>query len=109
MNASLLVIECGRCGETRLEVLTEVETQAIRDAVGPAYRHCAQCGRTTGWVAGRGRLKAELINPSTRKSSRHSIARPVYAGRERLASQAERDAISEFLRQRAALRLTEPK
>jgi hypothetical protein len=40
MEDQKLQIECGRCGKTMLEILTEVEARTIRDGVGPVYRHC---------------------------------------------------------------------
>jgi hypothetical protein len=104
MSAELLIIECIRCGETRMELLSASETQALSDAVSSLSRYCAQCGSTTGWVRGRGRLKAELLNQSTHKDGVRTAARPIPAGQERLASQSELNAITELLQQRKAMR-----
>jgi hypothetical protein len=46
-----LQIECGRCGKAMSEILTGVEARTIRDGVGPVYRHCDRCEKTTGWAA----------------------------------------------------------
>lgn len=50
MEDQKLQIECGRCGKTMSEILTEVEARTIRDGIGPVYRHCDRCEKTTGWI-----------------------------------------------------------
>lgn len=105
MSANLLIIECGMCGETRLESLAEAEIRDVSDASRPLSRFCGQCGSTTGWVAWRERLNAELLNSSTHNGGGKTTVRPVPAGQERLASQLELDSIGEFLQQRNAQRL----
>jgi hypothetical protein len=104
MSANLFIIECGRCGETRLELLAESEARAFSNAIGSHLRYCAQCGRTTRWLTWRRRLNDELSNPPTHKGVGRIVARPVPAGQERLASQSELDAISEILQQRKTAR-----
>ena len=99
MNGRLFAIECVRCVETRLELLTEVELLSISDGIGPVYRYCAQCDRMTGWAAGLGILNANLSDPS-RPGFGWNIKRPVPAGQERLARQAEIDDIGKRMRYR---------
>jgi hypothetical protein len=102
MSANLFIIECSRCGETRLELLAESEAGAAGNATGPLSRYCAQCGRTTGWLTWRRKLNDELLNPPNHQGIRQIPARPVPAGQERLASQSELAAISEILQRRKA-------
>jgi hypothetical protein len=94
MSAALFIIECGRCGLTALEPSAESEAMAARDAIGPLMRHCAQCGRTTGWLPWRRRSNDDLLN------SGPNAARPVPSGQERLASQSELAAVRQLLQQR---------
>jgi hypothetical protein len=102
MSANIFMIECGRCGETRLETLAESEAMAVSDAIDPLSRYCAQCGSTTSWLTWRQRSNDELSNPSTHKGIGRIAARPVPAGQERLANQSELEAISEILQGRKA-------
>jgi len=104
MSANLFIIECGRCGETRLELLPESEARNASNAIGFLSRHCAHCGSTTRWLTWRRRLNDELSNPSTHEGVGRIAALPVPAGQERLASQSELVAISEILQQRKAAR-----
>jgi hypothetical protein len=90
MSANLLIIECGRCGLTRLESLAKSDAS---DAIGPLMNYCAQCGSTTSWLPWRRRSNDELLNHSK-----------VPAGEERLATQSELAAISEMLKKREAAR-----
>ena len=50
MKDRKLQIECGRCGKTMSEILTEVEARTIRDGATLLYRHCDCCEKTTGWT-----------------------------------------------------------
>jgi hypothetical protein len=102
MSANIFIIECGRCGETRLESLAKSEARAVSDAIGPLSRYCAQCGSTTGWLTWRRKLNDELSNPPTHHGVRRIPVQPVLAGQERLAIQSELDAISEILQQHKA-------
>ena len=94
-------IECGRCGETRSETLTEEEARTIRDGIGPVYRHCVRCERTTGWVEAAARSNAaEKVKRRTagaRPTSGSSNDRPVAHGQERLATASERDEVDAML------------
>jgi hypothetical protein len=104
MNANIFIIECCRCGETRLEQLAESEASAVSNAIGSLSRYCAQCGSTTRWLAWRRRLNGELSNPSIHEGVGRIDAQPVPAGQERLANQSELAAISEILQQGKAAR-----
>jgi hypothetical protein len=104
MSTNLFIIECGRCGETRLELLAESEARAASSAIGSLSRYCRQCRSTTRWLTWQRRLNDELSNPSTHKGACRIVARPVPAGQERLASQSELNAISEIIQQRKAAR-----
>jgi hypothetical protein len=104
LNANIFIIECGRCGETRLESLAKSEARVASDTIGPLSRYCTQCGSTTGWLTWRRKLNDELSNPPTHQGVRRVPAQPVPSGQERLASQSELDAISEILQQRKAVR-----
>jgi hypothetical protein len=108
MSGRLIAIECVRCDETRLELLTDDEVRSITDGIGPVYRYCAQCDRMTGWAAGRGILNAILSDPS-RPGFGWNMKRPVPAGQERLARQSEIDAIGKRMRYRKRLRRTKTK
>ncbi|MCI0487366.1 MAG: hypothetical protein L0229_12295 [Blastocatellia bacterium] len=46
-------IECGRCGATKQESVTEGEAKGITDRTAPVYRPCERCGKTTGWIESR--------------------------------------------------------
>lgn len=89
-------IECVRCGEEKLEFLTEEELEKLNDAVGPIYRPCSACDRTTGWI---GSTKPEpatknLQNSSSKKASaKNSPARE----QKRMATQAERDRVNSLV------------
>ncbi len=104
MSANIFIIECGRCGETRLETLAEGEAMALGGDIDSLSRYCAQCGSTTGWLTWQRKLNDELSNPPTHEGVRRIAARPVPAGQERLASRSELDAINEILQQRKAAR-----
>jgi hypothetical protein len=93
MSANLLIIECGRCGVTRLESLAKNMDMAASNAIGPLMNYCAQCRSTTGWLPWRRRSNDELVKRSK-----------VPAGQERLATQSELAAISEMLQKRKAAR-----
>jgi hypothetical protein len=99
MSGRLIAIECVRCVETRLELLTDVELRSISDGIGPVYRYCAQCDRMTGWAAGLGTLNATLSDPLHAGFGRNT-KRPVPAGQERLARQSEIDDIGKRMRYR---------
>jgi|GEM_PF-2676203 len=100
-------IECGRCGETRLEFLTEGEARAIADGVGPAYRPCERCGKMTGWIEARGKrasIEGTRNYPTAQQSARNQAAEgSVPRGQERMATQSERDEVDEMLRRPEAV------
>jgi len=50
MENQKLQIECGRCGETMSDTLTEEEATTLKDGIGPVYRHCDNCEKMTGWI-----------------------------------------------------------
>jgi hypothetical protein len=101
MEDQKLQIECGRCGNTISEILTEVEARTIRDGTGPVYRYCDRCEKTTGWI------EAATERDATEGAPQHSAAaqstnwssndRPVAHGRERLATASERDEMEAML------------
>ncbi|MCI0388360.1 MAG: hypothetical protein MOB07_06295 [Acidobacteria bacterium] len=94
-------IECGRCGETMSETLTGEEARTIHHGVGPVYRHCVRCERTTGWVEAAARRNAkEKLKRRTagaRAPSGSSNDRFVAHGQERLATASERDEVDAML------------
>jgi hypothetical protein len=88
-------IECGRCGETRLEMLTGEEAQILIDGVGPVYQQCERCGRLTGWIRAASR---ETTRERRGTSAREAAPEyPTPHGQERLATRNERDEINEML------------
>ena len=98
MKGQKLQIECGRCGETSLETLTEEEAKTIQDGIGPVYRHCDHCEKTTGWIES----AAKPDSPEEVKQDM-TVARPtggrgndglVAHGQERLATVSERDEVN---------------
>jgi hypothetical protein len=104
MENQKLQIECGRCGKTMSEILTEVEAGTIRDGVGPVYRHCDRCEKTTGWIEAPSESAATEVakqHPAAaRSTSRSSNDRPVAHGQERLATASERDEMQAILHDR---------
>jgi len=101
MKDRKLQIECGRCGKTMSEILTEVEARTIRDGIGPVYRHCDRCEKTTGWIEAAAERDATEGAPqhpaAARSTSRSSYDRPVAHGQERLATTSERDEMEAML------------
>lgn len=101
MVTHILQIECGRCGETMSEILTEEEVKTVKDGVGPVYRHCGHCKKTTGWIeaaAERDATGRAKQHPSGARSiSGSSNERPVAHGQERLATETERDEINDMV------------
>ena len=101
MKDRKLQIECGRCGKTMSEILTEVEARTIRDGIGPVYRHCDCCEKTTGWIEAAAERDATEGAPqhpaAARSTSRSSYDRPVAHGQERLATTSERDEMEAML------------
>jgi hypothetical protein len=112
MEGQKLQIECGRCGKTMPELLTDVEARTIRDGIGPVYRYCDRCEKTTGWI------EAAAMHDETEMASQHPAAprstsgssngglndRPVAHGQERLATASERDEVNamRFIRENEA-------
>ncbi len=94
-------IECGRCGETRVEYLTQEEARMLDDATGPIYRQCERCGKTTGWINS-ARPTAAMSEPmpvpikDKSLNDRLSESRPL-KGQERMATQAERDSVNSMV------------
>lgn len=91
-------IECGRCGETRVEYLTEEESRMLNDATGPIYRQCERCGKTTGWINSSRpvtamRASTPVLMQNQSVGARPSENRPLN-GQERMATQAERDSVN---------------
>jgi hypothetical protein len=103
MERRPFAIECVRCGETRLELLTEAEERTLNDGVGPVYRQCEQCEKTTGWVKGRGSLESELAYlPLGQSVSNLTASQPVPSGQERMANQSELDEMEDLLQRHPA-------
>jgi hypothetical protein len=94
-------IECGRCGETRLEFLTEQEARVVSDAIGPAYRQCERCGKVTGWIEARSQCagaEETRVEAAYQPSANAQTAeRPVPRGQERVATQCEREQVKAML------------
>jgi hypothetical protein len=107
MEDQKLQIECGRCGNTMSEILTEVEARSIRDGIGPVYRHCDRCEKTTGWIEAAAKREAtegaKQHPAAARSTSWSSKDRPVAHGRERLATASERDEMEAMLHERDAV------
>jgi hypothetical protein len=101
MENQKLQIECGRCGNTMSETLTEEEARTLKDGVGPVYRHCDKCERTTGWIeaaAKHGAAEEAKQHPvGARSTSGSGDDRPVAHGQERLATASERDEVDAML------------
>ncbi|MBL8169274.1 MAG: hypothetical protein JNJ50_14045 [Acidobacteria bacterium] len=100
MEEQLFEMECGRCGETRLEPLTESESRTVADGVGPVYRQCLRCERTTGWIASRVLAANGLSGQAAQSSIRTGQIDPrVPQGQERLASESELDEMNDLLQE----------
>ena|ERR1051326_5748710 len=89
-------IECGRCGETRLECLTEEEARVTSDGIGPAYRNCERCGKVTGWIKA-GSKHAERKEAGSGAGAQ-TAGKLVPCGEERIATSSERDEVNAKLR-----------
>jgi hypothetical protein len=89
------------------DILTEVEARTVRDGIGPVYRHCDRCEKTTGWIeASAERDAAEGAKQHTaaaQSTSRSSNDRPVAHGQERLATASERDGMEVMLKEHDAV------
>lgn len=101
MEQQRQAIECGRCGETRLECLTEEEVRVISDGVGPAYRPCERCGKVTGWIEARsecaGVAETGLDLAPRRLASVQTSERLIPRGQERMATPSECDEVDAML------------
>lgn len=89
-------IECGRCGETKLEFLTEEEAKVTSEGIGPAYRHCERCGKITGWI--KARTKHAAREEAGAGRSDQSVGKMVPYGEERIATSSERAEVNAILR-----------
>jgi hypothetical protein len=91
-------IECGRCGEIRLEILSEKDLRLITEGTGPVYRECEKCGKTTGWIKATAgtdltsRTNSAVVNPQ----SASDPAQRTPAGQERMASRSERREVNKL-------------
>jgi hypothetical protein len=88
-------IECGRCGETRLEFLSEEERRVTSEGSERVYRPCERCRKVTGWSKTRSQRAAEIgpvmaLRPMVAK-------RLVPRGQERMATTSERDEVNSLL------------
>ncbi len=96
-------IECGRCGETRCESLSEDDARLINEGTGPVYYECERCGKMTGWMKATkpGPQKSEENHLTTQSQSPGSqVQEPqILNGQERMASRPERHQVNELLRQ----------
>jgi hypothetical protein len=101
MQIQQQTIECVRCGMAREELLTEEEAEKLSAAIGPIYRDCAQCDKTTGWVSSAtlpvvvNELLWHQSLPQT-GSSKETGSQPL-KGQERMATQAERDTVNSMV------------
>jgi hypothetical protein len=94
-------IDCVRCGMTREDLLTEEEAERLNAAIGPIYRDCTQCEKTTGWIrSARSPVAAKEL------PWHQSLPQPVGGkgtesqtinGQERMATQAERDTVNSMV------------
>src|SRR5262245_48650256 len=97
MERQKFQIECGRCGKTGLESLIGEEARIIEDCVGPVFRHCDSCEKTTGWIkAASWNKEAEGREQLSEAYSQGDSggARPVGHGEERLATNFECDEVN---------------
>jgi hypothetical protein len=101
MKKQQRMIECGRCGETRQEFLTQEEMEKLNDAIGPIYRQCGRCERMTGWI---GSARPSVATKEPRPGPLQN--RPVNGlaaegqprnGQKRMATQAERDEVNSMV------------
>jgi hypothetical protein len=94
-------IACGRCGEIRLEFLTEREGRVTSDGIGPAYRPCERCRKVTGWIKARSRrtpaAEAGLDMAQRPLSSTQNAERLVPSGQERIPTSSESDEANSIL------------
>ncbi|HEX5083234.1 MAG TPA: hypothetical protein VFY40_14405 [Blastocatellia bacterium] len=101
MEGQKLQIECGRCGMTMSEILTEVEARTIRDGIGPVYRDCDRCEKTTGWAEAAAKRDATEVTQQHQAAAQSTIwssnDRIVEHGQERLATASERDEMEAML------------
>ncbi len=100
MKNQKLQIECGRCGFSRSEILTGEEARILKDGIGPVYRQCDKCEKTTGWIetAVKHTTDAAKQQPvGAQSKSGSNKDRPVAHGQERLATATERDEIDAML------------
>src|SRR5262245_18944326 len=98
MEGQKLQIECGRCGEAILETLTEEEANTIKDGIGPIYRHCDRCEKTTGWIEAAAKRNSTEEVKQDMAGARPTIGQGndglVAHGQERLATASERDEVN---------------
>jgi hypothetical protein len=79
-------------------LLTEVEAMVVNDGVGPIYRQCEQCEKTTGWIKASRSLEPEPARTLPGKPASGSTAvHPVPKGQERMANQSELDELDSLL------------
>jgi|SRR5215471_11243670 len=111
MENQKLQIECGRCGETMWETLTEKEARTIKDGIGPVYRHCDHCEKTTGWIEAADKRsateEAKQHPADVRSTSGSSNDRTIAHGQERLATASESDELDAMLYEPGAAQNTE--
>ncbi len=94
-------IECGRCGETRLEFLSEQDIRLINEGTGPVYRECEKCGKTTGWIKAAAapdltsRTTLAVVNPRSASGQDQEPRTP--SGQERMASRSERREVTKLM------------
>jgi hypothetical protein len=87
-----LQIECGKCGGTRSEILTEKDATMLKDRTGPIYRRCPHCDRTTRWIEAGDPPVDTQPSPSLSSEKRGwKNESPVMAGQERIATASERE------------------
>jgi hypothetical protein len=83
------------------EILTEVEARTVRDSIGPVYRHCDRCEKTTGWIETAAERDATEVAPqhsaAAQPTSWSRNDSPVAHGQERLATASERDEMEAML------------
>ena len=101
MQIQQQTIECVRCGMTREDLLTEEEAERLTAAIGPIYRDCRQCEKTTGWVSSAPSPVAAKELPWHQSQPQieggKSIGSQTIKGQERMATQAERDTVDSMV------------
>jgi hypothetical protein len=86
---------------TRQDALTEEEAEKLNAAIGPIYRDCAQCEKTTGWINSArspiAPMDLQWHQSQPRTGGGKGIESQTIKGQERMATQAERDTVNSMV------------